>query len=168
MTPIGLVKMEATQKNNPQIGGPIKMELVSTAKDAKSSITKAPKPFDQAAFMKQMMAGASAGGARQQRRPASNRGELGWRRAQPTEAPTPRRLAEARRRGEVAVSRDLVSAGATAAALGTLLVAGEAATARLLAYFREALSAGAPRASDRRGGLARAGLAALVARWRRP
>jgi hypothetical protein len=61
--PIGLVKMEATQKSNPQIGGPIKMELVSTGKDAKSNITKAPKPFDQAAFMKQMMAGASSGGA---------------------------------------------------------------------------------------------------------
>jgi hypothetical protein len=62
VNPIGLVKMEATQKNNPQIGGPIKMELVSTGKDAKSSFTKAPKPFDQAVFMKQMMAGASAGG----------------------------------------------------------------------------------------------------------
>lgn len=61
--PIGLVKMEATQKNNPQIGGPIKMELVATGKGAKSSITKAPKPFDQAAFMKQMMAGANGGGA---------------------------------------------------------------------------------------------------------
>jgi len=59
--PIGLVKMEATQKSNPMIGGPIKMELQSTGKDAKSSITKTPKPFDKTAFMKEMMAGSGAG-----------------------------------------------------------------------------------------------------------
>jgi hypothetical protein len=59
--PIGLVKMEATQKSNPMIGGPIKMELTSTGKDAKSSITKAPKPFDQQTFMKEMMAGPGGG-----------------------------------------------------------------------------------------------------------
>ncbi|HXJ21481.1 MAG TPA: hypothetical protein VMT03_14720 [Polyangia bacterium] len=61
--PIGLVKMEATQKSNPMIGGPIKMELTGSGNDAKSSITKAPKPFDQQAFMKQMMAGQAAAGA---------------------------------------------------------------------------------------------------------
>ncbi len=61
--PIGLVKMEATQKSNPMIGGPITMELQSTGKDAKSSITKPAKPFDQAAFMKQMTAGSNGGGA---------------------------------------------------------------------------------------------------------
>ena len=59
--PIGLVKMEATQKSNPMINGPIKMELAGTGKDAKSSITKPPKPFDQATFMKEMMAGSGAG-----------------------------------------------------------------------------------------------------------
>ena len=61
--PIGLVKMEATQKGNPMISGPIKMELTASGKDAKSSITKTPKPFDQQAFMKQMMAGQQAAGA---------------------------------------------------------------------------------------------------------
>jgi hypothetical protein len=61
--PIGLVKMEATQKNNPMIGGPIKMELTGTGKDAKSSITKPAKPFDQQTFMKQMMAAQQGAGA---------------------------------------------------------------------------------------------------------
>ncbi len=61
--PLGLVKMEATQKSNPMINGPIKMELQSTGKGAKSSITKPPKPFDQAAFMKEMTGGASGGAA---------------------------------------------------------------------------------------------------------
>lgn len=60
VTPIGLVKMEAVPKSNPMIQGPIKMELTATAKDAKPGITKAPKPFDQAALMKQMMGPAPA------------------------------------------------------------------------------------------------------------
>jgi flagellar biosynthesis protein FlhB len=80
---------------------------------------------------------------------------------EPTEEPTPRRLADARRRGEVAVSRDLVSAGATAAALGTLIVGGAAATARLVAYWRGAFSAGARGETSAASALA-AGLAALI------
>ncbi|HSS39096.1 MAG TPA: EscU/YscU/HrcU family type III secretion system export apparatus switch protein, partial [Polyangia bacterium] len=80
---------------------------------------------------------------------------------EPTEAPTPRRLADARRRGEVAVSRDLVSAGATAAALGTVLVAGGAETARLLATLRQALSA-ATREQTTAATALQAGLATLV------
>lgn len=80
---------------------------------------------------------------------------------EPTEAPTARRLSEARRRGEVAISRDLVSAGATAAALGTILVAGGSATGRLLTYLREAVSAGARGDTTAAAGLA-AGLATLV------
>jgi hypothetical protein len=55
--PIGLVKMEMTQKSNPMVTGPITMELTAVGKDAKPSITKAPKPYDQAAFMKQVMGG---------------------------------------------------------------------------------------------------------------
>jgi hypothetical protein len=62
--PIGLVKLEATQKSNPTVSGPITMELTATGKGAKPSITKAPKPFDQATFMKEMMAGASGGAQR--------------------------------------------------------------------------------------------------------
>jgi hypothetical protein len=57
--PLGLVKMEATQKSNPMLNGPIKMELTSTGKDAKQLITKKAKPFDQAALVKQMMGGAA-------------------------------------------------------------------------------------------------------------
>jgi hypothetical protein len=47
------------------INGPIKMELSAVGKDAKTIITKKAKPFDQAALMKEMMAGsgAPAGGA---------------------------------------------------------------------------------------------------------
>jgi hypothetical protein len=63
VTPIGLVKMEATEKSNPMIAGPISMELVGTGKDAKSAITKPVKPFDQATFMKEMMAGSGAAAA---------------------------------------------------------------------------------------------------------
>jgi hypothetical protein len=57
--PFGLVKIEGEQKSGPGGGqGPIKFELVARGKDAKSAISKAPKPFDQAAFMAQIMGGA--------------------------------------------------------------------------------------------------------------
>lgn len=61
VAPIGLVKIEMTQKSNPMINGPIKMELSAVGKDAKTIISKKAKPFDQAALMKEMMAGS--GGA---------------------------------------------------------------------------------------------------------
>ncbi len=80
---------------------------------------------------------------------------------EPTEAPTTRRLADARRRGEVAVSRDLVSAAAMAAALGTLLVGGGAQMGRLLVYLRGGLSAAARGQATAASALA-TGLAALV------
>jgi type III secretion protein U len=60
---------------------------------------------------------------------------------EPTEEPTQRRLDEARRRGEVAVSRDLVSAAAMTAALATLAAVGPASVARLVAYWKVALAA---------------------------
>ena len=60
VAPIGLVKMEMTQKSNPMVTGPITMELASVGKDAKPAITKPAKPYDQATFMKQVMAGAGA------------------------------------------------------------------------------------------------------------
>jgi hypothetical protein len=59
--PIGLVKIEMTQKSNPMINGPIKMELTAVGKDAKSIVTKPAKPFDQATLMKEMMAGSGDG-----------------------------------------------------------------------------------------------------------
>ncbi len=62
VAPIGLVKIEMTQKSNPMINGPIKMELSAVGKDAKTIITKKAKPFDQAALMKEMMAGSGAAG----------------------------------------------------------------------------------------------------------
>ena len=58
VAPIGLVKMEMTQKSNPMVTGPIILELTSVGKDAKPAITKPAKAYDQAAFMKQVMAGA--------------------------------------------------------------------------------------------------------------
>ena len=60
--PFGLVKIEVDQKNNPQIKGKLLFDLTATGKDAKPLVTKPPKPFDQAALMKQMM-GASGTGA---------------------------------------------------------------------------------------------------------
>jgi hypothetical protein len=60
VAPLGLVKIEMTQKSNPMISGPIKMELTGTGKDAKMVITKKPKPFDQNELVKQMTGGAGA------------------------------------------------------------------------------------------------------------
>ncbi|HEX3903390.1 MAG TPA: hypothetical protein VH853_11120 [Polyangia bacterium] len=60
VAPIGLVKIEMTLKSNPMINGPIKMELTAVGKDAKASITKPAKPFDQTALTKEMMGGAGA------------------------------------------------------------------------------------------------------------
>ena len=63
VAPLGLVKIEMTQKSNPMINGPIKMELAAVGKDAKTTITKKPKPFDQDALIKQMTGGAGAAAA---------------------------------------------------------------------------------------------------------
>ena len=58
-----------------------------------------------------------------------------------TEEPTPKRLEEARRRGEVAFSRDATSAAAMTAAIVVLVLQGPASTARLLAYWKGAFAA---------------------------
>jgi len=58
-----------------------------------------------------------------------------------TEEPTPKRLEEARRRGEVAFSRDATSAAAMTAAIVVLVAQGPALTARLLAYWKGAFAA---------------------------
>lgn len=56
-----------------------------------------------------------------------------------TEAPTPHRLAEARRRGQVALSRDLSGAVALAAAVAALIAFGPASIGQLVSYFALAL-----------------------------
>ena len=58
-----------------------------------------------------------------------------------TEDPTPRRLAEARRRGDVAVSRELSSSAALLAIVAVLSMDAPAAVARAVASLRAALSA---------------------------
>jgi hypothetical protein len=60
--PFGLVKVEVDQKNNPQIKGKSTFQVTAIGNDAKPSVTKPAKPFDQAALMRQMM-GTAAGGA---------------------------------------------------------------------------------------------------------
>ena len=60
-----------------------------------------------------------------------------------TEDPTPQRLEEARRRGDVATSRELTSATATAAATIALLATAPSAVARLLGHWRAALGTAA-------------------------
>ncbi|HVV49456.1 MAG TPA: hypothetical protein VHO06_07350 [Polyangia bacterium] len=60
VAPLGLIKVEMTQKGNPMISGPIKMELAGVGKGAKRLITKAPKPYDEAALIKEMSGGAAA------------------------------------------------------------------------------------------------------------
>jgi type III secretion protein U len=74
--------------------------------------------------------------------------------AERTEEPTPKRLEDARGRGEVAVSRDATSAAAMTAAIVALVLQGPVLTARLLAYWK-AVFAGAAA-----GGGATAALAA--------
>jgi type III secretion protein U len=69
-----------------------------------------------------------------------------------TEEPTPRRLAEARRRGQVAFSRELTAAAGLVAALAVLVGDAPALVARLVATFRASLSDAVA------GGTARAGL----------
>jgi flagellar biosynthesis protein FlhB len=59
---------------------------------------------------------------------------------EPTEEPTAKRLEETRRRGEVAYSRDLVSAAAMTAAIGALVMQGPALAARLVSYLRGAFA----------------------------
>ncbi|HEX3903391.1 MAG TPA: EscU/YscU/HrcU family type III secretion system export apparatus switch protein [Polyangia bacterium] len=60
---------------------------------------------------------------------------------EPTEEPTQKRLDEARGRGEIAYSRDLVSAAAMTAALVALIATGPESLARLVAYWKGALAA---------------------------
>ena len=60
--PFGLVKIEAEQKGNPQIKGPVMLELAAKGADAKALVTKPAKPFDQAAFIQQMQGGRAGGG----------------------------------------------------------------------------------------------------------
>ena len=65
--PLGLVKIEVEQKNNPQIKGKLHVRADRRRGRTRSrSITKPAKPFDQAALMQQMMA-----------RPARARGGAG-------------------------------------------------------------------------------------------
>ena len=70
-----------------------------------------------------------------------------------TEEPTPRRLDEARRRGEVAYSRELSAAAALLAAIVVLAADAPALAARAVATLRAAL-AGAVAGGDRGGALA--------------
>ena len=65
--------------------------------------------------------------------PSSSRGE-------PTEEPTPERLAEARRRGELAVSRDLTAATATAAAFLALALEGPSLWRTAIGFVRQQLA----------------------------
>jgi hypothetical protein len=61
--PFGLIKIEGEQKGGPPgAEGAVVFELTSLGGGAKSTITKKAKPFDQAAFMGQMMNGSKGGG----------------------------------------------------------------------------------------------------------
>jgi hypothetical protein len=62
VAPLGLVKIEMTQKSNAMLSGPVTMELAATGKDAKMAVTKPAKPFDQNLLMKEIAA-AGGGGA---------------------------------------------------------------------------------------------------------
>lgn len=80
-----------------------------------------------------------------------------------TEQPTPRRIARARREGEVAMSRDLVAGLAFASACAVLILGGNAWVGGLAAYLRMALAdaAGGRTISKSLGMALHAGLWAL-------
>ena len=59
--PLGLVKLTGEQKSNAAMKGGFSFELTATGKGAKVQITKPPKPFDQAALMKQITGGRADG-----------------------------------------------------------------------------------------------------------
>src|SRR5262245_29458592 len=58
------------------------------------------------------------------------------RQGERTEEPTPRQLAQARRRGEVAYSRDLTGGVASAAVFAVLACGAAAGVGQLIGYFR--------------------------------
>jgi hypothetical protein len=78
--PFGLVKVEVDQKSNPQVKGTSTFLVSAMGKDAKSSITKPAKPFNQATLMQQMTAGAGGAGTGGAHKPAP---------APPAQAPAP-------------------------------------------------------------------------------
>jgi hypothetical protein len=81
--PFGLVKVEVDQKSNPQVKGTSTFLVSAMGKDAKSSITKPAKPFNQATLMQQMMAGSGGGaGTGGAHKPAP---------APPAQAPAPKK-----------------------------------------------------------------------------
>jgi flagellar biosynthesis protein FlhB len=67
---------------------------------------------------------------------------------EPTEEPTPRRLKQAREKGQIARSGDLTSAAAFAAAWGALLVGGGALLAQLAAVVRGGITRAAAGGGD--------------------
>ncbi|MEA2696441.1 MAG: type secretion protein [Myxococcales bacterium] len=67
-------------------------------------------------------------------------GDLSSSRGEPTEDPTPERLAEARRRGEIAVSRDLIAAAATVAAFIALALQGPSLWRGAIGFVRQQLA----------------------------
>jgi hypothetical protein len=69
--PFGLVKVEVDQKTNPQIKGKSTFEVTAIGKDAKPSITKPPKPFDQSVLMQQMSGAAPSGAGKPKSPPAA-------------------------------------------------------------------------------------------------
>jgi hypothetical protein len=75
--PLGIVKVEVDQKNNPSIKGVMGFELLHVGKDAKPLVTKPAKPYDQAVLMQQLMAGGAGAGGPGAAKPA------------PTPAPAP-------------------------------------------------------------------------------
>jgi len=80
-----------------------------------------------------------------------------------TERPTPRRIREARARGEVAVSRDLVGAAALVGGLAAVGLAGAATASRLGALLRGSIAAALDPEPDLGAALARSAMALLAA-----
>jgi hypothetical protein len=62
--PFGIVRVEAEQKRAATPAqGPVKFELTALGKDAKMTVTRAAKPFDQAQMVGQLMGGMKGSGA---------------------------------------------------------------------------------------------------------
>lgn len=82
--------------------------------------------------------------------------------------PSPRRLREARRRGDVPSSRALVGLGATASGLAALAVAGPSLAAQEAAALRRALAAAVSGADSVSTGLVLAALGRAALAWSAP
>ena len=142
------MKVEVEQKSNPQIKGKLVAGAGGAGEGREAADHQAGEAVRSGGAHATDDVGRGRRGARGARAASTSAGgagtgagtqEVTGRRGEPrsmaaerTEEPTPKRLEDARRRGEVAFSRDATSAAAMTAAIVALVLQGPTLTARLL------------------------------------